>query len=124
MKVRALLAVAATVATATGCQTVPNDYDRPARIVNPDAASFESLQLTVKHALGGNVVLSDSALTDSSILTIENLPKASMENPVPHGRVYKRPVQFRLVMNGNDCILVNQQDRSRYVLENTTCIAE
>jgi hypothetical protein len=34
------------------------------------------------------------------------------------------PIQFRLVINGDDCILIDQRDRSRHNLENTTCEAE
>jgi hypothetical protein len=109
---------------ALGCQTVPDDYDRPARIVNADDASRAALRTTVKNALGTPVTLSDSALTDSSLLTIENMPPPTMENPVPNGRVLSMPIQFRLVINGGDCVLVNQQDRSRHWLPDTTCEAE
>ena len=101
-----------------------NDYDRPARIVTPDDASRAALQAAVNSALGTNVILSDSALTDSSVLTIENMPPPTMENPMPRGRVMKLPIQFRLVVNGTDCVLVNQQDRSRYLVSNTSCEAE
>jgi hypothetical protein len=107
-----------------GCQTVVADYDRPARITNPDAASRSDLQGTVNAALGADVTLSDSALSDSSILTIENAPPRTMENPAPQGRILSMPIQFRLVINGKDCVLVNQQDRSRHVLVDTSCEAE
>lgn len=106
----------------TGCQTVVADYDRPARIAMANDASRAALQATVNSALGTKVTLSDSALTDSSILTIENIPSPTMENPVPQGRVMKMPIQFRLVINGTDCVLVNQQDRARYVLADTSCV--
>jgi hypothetical protein len=109
--------------SAAGCQTVVADYDRPARIVANDA-SRAALQATVNNALGTTVTLSDSALTDSSLLTIENIPQPTMENPVPQGRVMKMPIQFRLVINGSDCVLVSQQDRARYVLADTSCAAE
>ena len=110
--------------SAAGCQTVVADYDRPARIVMANDASRAALQATVNNALGTTVTLSDSALTDSSVLTIENIPPPTMENPVPQGRAMKMPIQFRLVINGTDCVLVNQQDRARYVLADTSCAAE
>lgn len=110
--------------SAAGCQTVAADYDRPARIVMASDASRAALQATVNNALGTKVTLSDSALTDSSVLTIENIPPPTMENPVPQGRAMKMPIQFRLVINGTDCVLVNQQDRARYVLADTSCAAE
>lgn len=34
------------------------------------------------------------------------------------------PIQFRLVINGSDCILIDARDNARYVLENTACKAE
>ena len=107
-----------------GCQTVIAEYDRPARIVNPDDTSRAALSAMVNLSLGTEVTLSDSALTDTSLLVIENRPPPTMENPVPQGRIMKMPIQFRLVINGSDCVLVNQRDRSRYVLSDTTCEAE
>ena len=107
-----------------GCQTVATDHDQSARIVNPDSTSRAALQRAVDLALGTPVTLSDSALTDSSVLTIENWPTPTMDNPVPQGRVIEMPIQFRLVKNEEQCILVRQSDRSRYVLDNTTCVPE
>ena len=121
---RGLITSLLVLLTGTGCQTVVDDYDRPARIVTPDARSRAALQAAVNSALGTNVILSDSALTDSSVLTIENMPPPTMENPMPRGRVMKLPIQFRLVVNGTDCVLVNQQDRSRYLVPNTSCEPE
>ena len=99
-------------------------YDQPARIVNPDSASRAGLQAALIEALGVPVTVSDMALTDTSMLVIENQPPATMENPVPIGRATDLPIQFRLVRNGQDCILINQQDRKRYALLNTTCAPE
>ena len=33
------------------------------------------------------------------------------------------PIRFRLVLNGDDCILIDGRDESRYVLPNTGCVA-
>ena len=107
-----------------GCQSLATDHDRPALIINSDTASRAALQSTVDTALGVHVALSDSALTDSSLLTIENRPTPTMENPVPQGRDMQMPIQFRLVKNGDECVLVRQQGRSRHVLPDTTCIPE
>lgn len=106
------------------CAASSETYDQPARIVNPDAASRAGLQSALIEALGVPVTVSDTALTDSSLLVIENQPPPTMENPVPIGRATELPFQFRLVRNGENCILVNQQDRKRYVLQNTTCVPE
>jgi hypothetical protein len=110
--------------TLTGCQTVDTDLDRPARIVNADADSRAALQAAVDEALGNDVLLAEDALTDGSLLTIERWPAGTMENPVPQGRILEKPIQFRLVINGSDCILIDQRNESRHVLEDTECAAE
>ena len=123
MKARNLIA-ASLALTALGCQTNGSFVDKRARIVNPGDASRAALQDVVNTALGTNVTLADNALTDSSLLTIERNPRPTMENPNPLGRNMEMPFQLRLYINGTDCILVDQRDNSRYVLEMTTCAAE
>ncbi len=124
MKILGSLSVIAVWLLSSGCETVNTDFDRPARIVNPDADSRAALQAAVNEALGRQVMLADTALTDSSFLTIERWPAGTMDNPVPQGRILEKPVQFRLVINDSDCVLIDQRDNARYVLENTSCEAE
>jgi hypothetical protein len=107
-----------------GCQTVGADYDRPARITNPTEASRAALQETVNNILNTDVTLADDALTTSSVLTIEHTPPRTLQNPTPDGRILDMPFQFRLVINGSDCILIDQRDRSRHTLNDTNCVAE
>ena len=108
----------------SGCQTMATDQDRPARIVNPDDASRAALQNTINTALRTDVVIANNALTDSSVLVIERSPPRTMQNPNPQGLILETPIQFRLVINGSDCILIDARDNGRYVLENTSCEAE
>ncbi len=124
MKMLRPLAVTAVWLLSSGCQTVNSDYDRPARIVNPDADSRAALQAVVDEALGTEVMLADTALTASSLLTIERWPAGTIDNPVPQGRILEKPIQFRLVINGSDCILIDGRDGARYLLQETTCKAE
>lgn len=124
MKIFGPFSITAVWLLLSGCQTVNSDNDRPARIVNPDAGSRAALQATVNEALGTEVMLADTALTDSSMLTIERWPAGTMDNPVPQGRILERPIQFRLVINSSECILIDQRDSARYVLKNTACKAE
>jgi hypothetical protein len=107
-----------------GCQTVSADYDQPARIVNPDAASRAALQAAVNEALGTEVMLADDALTGGSWLTIENWPAGTMDNPVPQGRILEKPIRFQLVRSGEECVLVRSSDGARYRLADTECRAE
>ena len=107
-----------------GCQTLANGEDVAARITNPTVDSRAALQNTVNDALMTDVALAADALTDSSVLIIEQHPPRNMQSPPLQGRNMDTPIRFRLVLNGSDCILIDQRDNSRYVLEMTTCAAE
>jgi hypothetical protein len=79
--------LAALVAIAlAGCQTVTPEAERPARMIDADDDSRAALGRGVDTLMGTHVTLAPDALTDSSYLTIETMPKPSMENPVPLGR--------------------------------------
>jgi len=112
------------LAILAGCQTMATGTDVPARITNPSAASRAALQNTVNDALHTEVLLATSALTTSSILVIERNPPRSMQNQVATGRNMDPPIRFHLVLNNSECILVDQRDKSRHLLEDTTCAAE
>ena len=86
--------------------------------------SRAALQAAVNEALGTEVLLADDALTGTSLLTIERWPTGTMDNPVPEGRRLDKPIQFELVRNGDDCVLVKKSDGARYPLGNTDCAAE
>jgi len=116
-----LLAVAITLAA---CQTVATEYDKPARISNPDESSRAALQQTVNAALNTEVILADDALTNSSQLFVERVVPKTIEGSPAGGRTMEMPFEFRLVMNGDDCVLIDQRDSSRHVLQDTSCIAE
>jgi len=125
MKKRIALSTSVGVALlATGCQTMGSDADQPARIVNADDASRAALQATINGILHTEVTLAENALTDSSMLIIERNPPRTMQNPNPQGRIMDEPIQFRLVINDSDCILIDQRNESRYVLQDTKCLAE
>ena len=121
---KVLWACASLAIGIAGCQTAPTEQDRAARIVDPDDASREALQRAVEGALHTKVTLADDALTETSVLTIERSPPQKMGSPPAQGRVMEAPIQFRLVIHGEDCILIDQRDRSRYKLENTRCEPE
>lgn len=106
------------------CQTVATADDKPARIVEPDAASRAALQHAVNDALGTEVALADDALTESSLLIIERNPPKTMNGPPAQGRIMDAPIQFQLVTDGVRCVLVDRRDDSRRILEDTRCVAE
>ena len=121
-----------SVIVATGvsaCQTLEADInanvdaDVAAVIVNPTFDSRASLQHAINVAMETVVLLADNALTQTSVLTIErNLPR-SFDSAPAQGRVMNPPIQFRLVKNGEYCILIDQRDGTRHHLENTHCVA-
>lgn len=106
------------------CQTMSTDQDHPARITEPTDASRAALQESVNTALHSSVMLADDALTKSSVLTVELNPPAKIQISNPLGRNMSRPIQFRLVLNQSACILIDQRDGSRYILNDTSCVAE
>jgi hypothetical protein len=118
------LLIAALAVGVGGCQTVATEHDEAAHIINADDASRAALQRAVNDALNTHVTLADNALTETSLLIIERSPPRNMQSVPALGRNMDVPIQFRLVINREDCILVDQRDRSRYILEDTTCEAE
>jgi hypothetical protein len=121
---RAFVIVASAVLALTGCQTLDSDNDVYAVIVEPSDASRAALQDTVSRALGTDVVLASDALTRSSMLSIEHNPPRAIDAPPAQGRILDKPVQFRLVKSGDECILVDQRDQSRHILRDTRCNPE
>jgi hypothetical protein len=71
-----------------------------------------------------DVALADDALTETSILTVERKIPQSIEGSPAQGRNMEKPIQFRLVRNGSECILIDQRDMTRTVLADTVCSVE
>jgi len=114
---------AATLVTA--CKADPLQQDRPARIVVPTAQSRAELARVVAAALNGrNVTLADDALTDSSVLNIAPKPRHDAQNNQIMGRDVGTPTQFVLYKRDGDCVLELRSSGQRWVLADTTCVAE
>lgn len=119
-----LLVYGALMLGVTACKTAPTEQDKAARIVDADDASRAALQRVVDDALHTNVNLASDALTKSSILIIHRKPMRDSKGIPIDGRVLEAPIQLRLVVNHERCILIDQRDQSRYELENTRCEPE
>ncbi|MGB8331618.1 MAG: hypothetical protein WCE62_15935 [Polyangiales bacterium] len=119
-----LLLLAAVAIGVAGCRTVATEHDQAARIIDPNDASRAALQRAVNDALNANVTIADDALTESSLLIIERSHPRSMQGSPAQGRNMEVPIQFRLVINRGDCVLIDQRDRSRRILADTRCEAE
>ena len=108
----------------TACHTMAMTDDLPARISPATEASRADLQDAVNRALGTDVLLAADALTTESVLTIERKVPGGIDRQPAQGRNMDAPIQFRLVLHADDCILIDGRDESRYVLANTRCVAE
>ena len=119
-----LMIIAAMAANLLACKNVVPDAEVPAVIVDPTEMSRKDLQETVNAALNTDVMLAPSALTDSSVLFIERRVWETIDDSPAQGRNMETPIQFRLVTDGTNCILVDQRDASRHVLADTRCVTE
>ena len=124
MKTQTALSLIA-VLLLSACNTPSAPQDVPALIVDPTENSRAELRLVVSRALNGiEVTLADDALTQTSLLTVERRPIRDLQGRLLEGRKLGMPHRFRLVKNGSDCVLVEIPDARRWVLGQTSCIAE
>ena len=112
-----VLMFASTVVLMATCKVDAMRADVPARVNNPTEESRAELLRVISKALNGRTVtLADNALTNDSLLIIE--PKHLT------GRDLRKPVHFRLMMSGSQCVLVHQETEARSELTQTQCAAE
>ncbi|MGH7130068.1 MAG: hypothetical protein ACREIV_15965, partial [Planctomycetaceae bacterium] len=99
--------------------------DRPALLVNPDAATRAAVERVVSDMLfGADVTLADDALTETSVLIIERKRIQSLDSPPLSGRDLGAPERFRLYTTGTQCVLVHESDHARYELLDVECVPE
>jgi hypothetical protein len=118
-----MMIVAAGVIALAGCAT-SSSSDVPAVIVNPTPQSRAELSVAVQRALHSDPIpLSDDALTQSSLLPIDRIPRRDSHGRLLNGLVIgRKPEMFRLVKNGNSCVLIHDAvDHLRQVLTATSC---
>lgn len=117
----ATLALAAAGLMLAACKHVAPDANQPAVIVEPSDASRAALQATVNRLLDTEVQLSADALTETSFLFIERRIPRSIDGSPAKGRNMEMPYRFTLLTNGTDCVLVDERDGSRHLLDATIC---
>jgi hypothetical protein len=121
MKTVSAFPLVAALAVLAACKNDAVQPDQPARIVDADDASRAVLSAAVNNELNTEVLLAADALTDSDLLIIDRRRTDRIGAEGAHGRVMERPIQFRLVISGEDCILIDTRDQSRQVLADTNC---
>lgn len=106
----------------TGCAARQLPEGEPALIVDPDESSRAELRAIVRTALNGApVTLAEDALTTSSVLTIEHAAPRGINAPPATGRMLDRGEEFRLLLDGPQCVLQQQSSGLRWLLLDTKC---
>jgi hypothetical protein len=125
MSIQPFLLMVLLLIMISGCRTLSGADDVPARITQPDAGSRAALQATLSELYGGiKIRLADDALTRSSLLVLTTGANSALVEPAATGRIVSEPYRFRLVRQGDDCILIDLRDDSRHLLAHTTCTPE
>lgn len=118
------IACAAALFTLAACQGTAATAV-PARLVEPDAAIRAELQRAVAAALGDpEVVLADTALTTGSLLVVERRRHVAPDGTRIMGRELDPPERFRLLREGDGCILVHEGSARRFPLAGAVCEPE
>ena len=106
---------------AAGCQS-KDVSGQSAAIVNPSAEMITELERTISTSLYGQpVTLADDAFADGRVLSLEVLARNSPNARLATSRTMSRPEQFRLIANGNGCLLEKLSSGERFLLRVTRC---
>ena len=110
---------------AASCGTPEVQPVVPALLTNPGPETLQEIEQTVSTALNDTkVTLAADALTKNSVLVIERGMQRSIDRPPVMGRDLGRPVRFQLVIDGQQCILVDQQSGQHWPLATVECVEE
>lgn len=129
MRAAGQMPIAIALCAIASCAAISAADDVPAVIVRPDAQSRAELQNAVSKALNRtSVFLAGDALTHDSRLTIEPVRLRDSAGGIAQGRAQGRetrmPESFRLVKNGQHCVLVRERTGQRMELSDTHCAAQ
>jgi hypothetical protein len=113
----ALVIAAASLAA---CSSLSAE-ERPAVVAEQTAASRAALERAVTAAAGRPVTLAPDALTRDSVLTLEQR-EPSPAGRVATGRTLDAPLQLKLVLRGDRCVLVREADGGEWPLEGARCV--
>jgi len=118
---RGSLLAAATV-LAVACSTLAAQ-ERPAIIATPTEQSRAELERIVSTALNGQAItLAADALTRDSVLAIERRTPPGPQGRAATGRTLEAPVQFKLVLRAERCMLVRVADGNEWQLNEARCV--
>jgi hypothetical protein len=125
MRVLGMLLLPAIAAACIACRAGRNLQNVPAIIANPSPQTEAELRRVISSALyGAPFTMPDNPLTQSSVLTVEAVLPDDPNAANSPGSTERRTIEFRLLINGPNCILVNRQDLRRWRLTQTLCVTE
>ena len=117
------LIIISLLVSACGVPVVQADV--PALLTNPGPQTLEEIQQTVSTALNGTkVTLSADVFTQNSVLVIERGMQRRIDRPPELGRDLGRPYRFQLMLDGPQCVLVDQQSGQHWPLTTVACVKE
>lgn len=125
MRVPGIVLLSGIALACIACRSGRNLENVPALIANPSPQIHAELQRVISSALyGASFTLPDDALTRSSVLTVEVTGPQNPDGTDPAASGRPATIEFRLLINGPNCILVNQADLRRWRLTQTLCVTE
>ena len=117
-------AIAGPLAFAACSAAPPPAGERAAVLVDPTPQVKAELRQFVSAALNGvPVLLADSALTQSPVLSIERAQARDTLGRPLSGRELGQPEVFRLLRSGGQCLLVHERSGRRFVFTTSACAA-
>ena len=115
------VALVAALGLPAACGTL-SAQEQPAVIATPTAESRAELARVITAAFNGQpVALADDALTRESTLTVERRTPPGPQGRAATGRTLEMPAQFKLVLRGTRCVLVQVADGREWPLDQTRC---
>jgi hypothetical protein len=114
--------LATVVLLPVACRTL-SAQERPAVIAAPTQQSSAELTRVVSAAMNGQpVALARDALTRESVLTIERRTPSGPQGRAATGRTLETPVQLKLVLRAERCMLVRVADGTEWQLTVSRCV--
>ncbi len=122
MKTPRYIGVVLTCLILAACQASTVPLETTAVLVAPTAQVQQQLSAAVAKMLGvASVTLADNALTASSYLAIERVPRTDASGQLLQGRVLEKPNTFRLLIKGQACWLEHMNTGKRMQLVDARC---
>lgn len=122
---QSIMVILSVLLLVSACNTPSRAEDVPAVIVEPNEEGRAELLSAVRGMLNDRPInLADSALTSSSLLTLERKSHRSLQGRPATGRLMESPERFRLVQHDDHCVLIHLGSGTRTTLNNVTCVPE